>query len=218
MPSPASALVPLLARGNSEFRDGFEPLLPGCEAVPFEASTRWSAPSGSERGGGRRRRARAGGGGGGGGRRGRAVRWRPLWAGTRAGQGRQPASRRAIWRAHSGCARPRARCSCADEVQTGLRRTGRFPGARPAGLQPDMVCVAKALLHGGLVPIGALLVSRELPSIISSMAWAGRACGSTASAAAILARRPPAGDPGGARERRSWWAAHSETEAAAARN
>ena len=46
-----------------------------------------------------------------------------------------------------------------DEVQTGIARTGRFLALEHWGLEPDMVCVAKAL-SGGLVPIGALLVSR----------------------------------------------------------
>jgi ornithine--oxo-acid transaminase len=47
-----------------------------------------------------------------------------------------------------------------DEVQTGLGRTGRFLALEHWGLQPDIVCVAKAL-SGGLVPIGAVLVSRS---------------------------------------------------------
>jgi ornithine--oxo-acid transaminase len=46
-----------------------------------------------------------------------------------------------------------------DEVQTGLGRTGRFLALEHWGLQPDMICLAKAL-SGGLVPIGAVLVSR----------------------------------------------------------
>lgn len=46
-----------------------------------------------------------------------------------------------------------------DEVQTGLGRTGRFLALEHWELQPDMVCLSKAL-SGGLVPIGALLVSR----------------------------------------------------------
>jgi ornithine--oxo-acid transaminase len=46
-----------------------------------------------------------------------------------------------------------------DEVQTGIGRTGRFLALEHWQLQPDMVCVAKAL-SGGLVPIGAVLVSR----------------------------------------------------------
>ncbi len=46
-----------------------------------------------------------------------------------------------------------------DEVQTGLGRTGRFLALEHWGLQPDLICLSKAL-SGGLVPIGAVLVSR----------------------------------------------------------
>jgi ornithine--oxo-acid transaminase len=46
-----------------------------------------------------------------------------------------------------------------DEVQTGLGRTGRFLALEHWGLEPDMICLSKAL-SGGLVPIGAVLVSR----------------------------------------------------------
>ena len=47
-----------------------------------------------------------------------------------------------------------------DEVQTGIGRTGRFLALEHSELQPDMICLAKAL-SGGLVPIGAVLVSRR---------------------------------------------------------
>jgi ornithine--oxo-acid transaminase len=47
-----------------------------------------------------------------------------------------------------------------DEVQTGLGRSGRFFALEHWGLEPDLVCVSKAL-SGGLVPIGAVLVSRS---------------------------------------------------------
>lgn len=46
-----------------------------------------------------------------------------------------------------------------DEVQTGIGRTGRFLASEHWELEPDIVCVAKAL-SGGYVPIGAVLVSR----------------------------------------------------------
>jgi ornithine--oxo-acid transaminase len=46
-----------------------------------------------------------------------------------------------------------------DEVQTGIGRTGRFLALEHWGLEPDMICLAKAL-SGGYVPIGAVLVSR----------------------------------------------------------
>lgn len=45
----------------------------------------------------------------------------------------------------------------ADEVQTGIGRTGDFFAyAHEAGVEPDLVCVAKAL-SGGYVPVGATL-------------------------------------------------------------
>jgi ornithine--oxo-acid transaminase len=46
-----------------------------------------------------------------------------------------------------------------DEVQTGIGRTGRFLALEHWDLEPDIICVAKAL-SGGLVPVGAALVSR----------------------------------------------------------
>jgi ornithine--oxo-acid transaminase len=46
-----------------------------------------------------------------------------------------------------------------DEVQTGLGRTGRFLAGEHWDLQPDLICLSKAL-SGGMVPIGAVLVSR----------------------------------------------------------
>ena len=48
-----------------------------------------------------------------------------------------------------------------DEVQTGLGRTGRFFALEHWGLDPDMICVAKAL-SGGFVPIGGVLVSADI--------------------------------------------------------
>jgi ornithine--oxo-acid transaminase len=48
-----------------------------------------------------------------------------------------------------------------DEVQTGLGRTGKFLAMQHYGVQPDMVILAKAL-SGGLVPVGAVLMSEEV--------------------------------------------------------
>src|SRR5215208_1027729 len=48
-----------------------------------------------------------------------------------------------------------------DEIQTGMGRTGRFLAAEHWGLEPDMVCLAKAL-SGGLVPVSATLMRREI--------------------------------------------------------
>lgn len=45
----------------------------------------------------------------------------------------------------------------ADEIQTGLGRTGRFIACEHYGVQPDMVLMAKAL-SGGYVPVGAVVL------------------------------------------------------------
>jgi acetylornithine/LysW-gamma-L-lysine aminotransferase len=47
-----------------------------------------------------------------------------------------------------------------DEIQTGFCRTGKFFASDHFDLQPDMMCVAKAM--GGGVPIGATLLSAEI--------------------------------------------------------
>jgi ornithine--oxo-acid transaminase len=47
----------------------------------------------------------------------------------------------------------------ADEIQTGLGRTGRFLAVEHWGVEPDMVLLAKAL-SGGHVPVGAVLARK----------------------------------------------------------
>ena len=49
----------------------------------------------------------------------------------------------------------------ADEIQTGLGRTGRFLACEHWNVEPDMVLIAKAL-SGGHVPVGALLTRRHI--------------------------------------------------------
>lgn len=49
----------------------------------------------------------------------------------------------------------------ADEVQTGGGRTGTFLASHAAGVAPDLVVVSKAL-SGGQVPVGAVLVRRDV--------------------------------------------------------
>lgn len=49
----------------------------------------------------------------------------------------------------------------ADEVQTGLGRTGKFWAIEHWGVQPDMICMAKAL-SGGFVPIGAVAMTQKV--------------------------------------------------------
>ena len=46
----------------------------------------------------------------------------------------------------------------ADEVQTGMFRTGRFLASHHFQIEPDIVVIAKAL-SGGLIPVGAVLMT-----------------------------------------------------------
>src|ERR1022692_1863600 len=56
-----------------------------------------------------------------------------------------------------------------DEVQTGMYRTGEFLAAHGFGVEPDMVVLAKAL-SGGLIPVGALVTSDAVSdSVYSSL-------------------------------------------------
>lgn len=48
----------------------------------------------------------------------------------------------------------------ADEIQSGIGRTGHFLASQSLGLEPDYICLSKAL-GGGIVKIGALLIKRE---------------------------------------------------------
>ena len=49
----------------------------------------------------------------------------------------------------------------ADEIQTGLGRTGKFLAIEHWGVEPDMVLIAKAL-SGGHVPVGAVICRKKI--------------------------------------------------------
>jgi ornithine--oxo-acid transaminase len=125
----------LSINGNAEFRDGFGALLPGCDAVPFGDSDALARELAREDVA--------------------AFIVEPV-----QGKGVNLAPDGYLQAAQRLCREHGALFVC-DEVQTGIGRTGRFFALEHWQLEPDLICVAKAL-SGGLVPIGALLASRRV--------------------------------------------------------
>jgi ornithine--oxo-acid transaminase len=123
----------LSLNGNAEFRDGFGPLLPACDAVPFgdQDALRRELERGDVA----------------------AFFVEPI-----QGKGVNLPPEGYLQAAQRMCKDAGALFAC-DEVQTGLGRTGRFLALQRHDLQPDLICLSKAL-SGGLMPIGAVLVSR----------------------------------------------------------
>jgi ornithine--oxo-acid transaminase len=124
----------LSINGGGEFREGFGPLLPGCDPVGFGDL---------------------------------AALEEELARGDVAALVIEPIQGKGVNLAPDGYL-PGAQRLCreagtlfvCDEVQTGLGRTGRFLALEHWKLEPDLICLSKAL-SGGLVPIGAVLVSRS---------------------------------------------------------
>ncbi len=125
----------LSINGNEEFRAGFGPLLADCRAVPFGDEQALAAE---------------------------------LAHGDVAALVLEPVQGKGVnlpppgyLQAAQRLCRDAGTLFVCDEVQTGIGRTGRFLALEHWQLEPDMVCVAKAL-SGGYVPIGAVLVSRPV--------------------------------------------------------
>jgi ornithine--oxo-acid transaminase len=124
----------LSINGSPEFREGFGPLLPACDAVGFGDL---------------------------------AALERELAKGDVAALVLEPVQGKGVHLPPQDYL-PAAQALCrdagtlfvCDEVQTGLGRTGRFLALEHWTLEPDMICLSKAL-SGGLVPVGAVLVSRK---------------------------------------------------------
>jgi ornithine--oxo-acid transaminase len=69
------------------------------------------------------------------------------------------------WRAAQALCRRYGTLLVADEVQTGLGRTGKFFCHQHWGLEPDIITISKAL-SGGFVPIGAMLTTEPVFSSV----------------------------------------------------
>jgi ornithine--oxo-acid transaminase len=123
----------LSLNGDRIFRDGFEPLLPDCAEIPFNDLAALE-------------RALAD-------RKAAAFIVEPI-----QGKGVNIPDEGYLRAAADLCRRHGA-LFIADEIQTGLGRTGRFLAIEHWGVEPDMVLLAKAL-SGGHVPVGALLTRK----------------------------------------------------------
>jgi acetylornithine/succinyldiaminopimelate/putrescine aminotransferase len=128
-------LGPLSLVGDEFFKEGFGPLLPGCERVPFGDLARLED----------------------------ALRQRDVAAFiVEPIQGRMvtlpPAGY--LEQAQALCLRY-GTLFVVDEIQTGLGRTGKWFALEHSGLEPDFVLVGKAL-SGGYMPVAAMVTRREI--------------------------------------------------------
>lgn len=123
----------LSLNGDAMFRDGFEPLLPDCHSVPFNDLDALE----------------------------KMLAWRKAAAfivepiqgkGVNLPDDGYLAGAAELCRKHGAL-------FIADEIQTGLGRTGRFLAVDHWGVEPDMVLLAKSL-SGGHVPVGAVLTKK----------------------------------------------------------
>jgi ornithine--oxo-acid transaminase len=123
----------LSVNGDRIFRDGFGPLVPDCVAIPFNdlaALERALAP-----------------------RTAAAFIVEPI-----QGKGVNLPDDGYLKAAAELC-RKHGSLFIADEIQTGLGRTGKFLAVEYYDVEPDMVLLAKAL-SGGHVPVGALMTRK----------------------------------------------------------
>jgi ornithine--oxo-acid transaminase len=126
---------PLSMVGDEFFKEGFGPLLPGCKRVPFGDLDRLEAEL--------RKRDVA------------AFFVEPI-------QGRMVTLPPAGYLAGAQeLCRRYGTLFVADEIQTGLGRTGRWFALEHSGLEPDFVLVGKAL-SGGYMPVAAMVTTREI--------------------------------------------------------
>lgn len=132
----------LALNGSDVFREGFGPLLPDTEAVPFnDLGALERALHGKDAA---------------------AFMVEPI-----QGKGVQIAQQNYLAEAGRLCAKYGA-LFVVDEVQTGLGRTGKFLATQhDADARPDMVIVSKSL-SGGYVPVGAVLMTDKIYSKVYS--------------------------------------------------
>jgi len=125
----------LSLNGENVFREGFGPLLPGCLSVPFNDLTALEE----------------------------ALRNRDVAAfivEPIQGKGVNMPSDEYLPEAAKLCAKY-GTLFVADEIQTGIGRTGKFWAVEHWGVEPDMICMAKAL-SGGFIPVGGVAMTTQV--------------------------------------------------------
>jgi ornithine--oxo-acid transaminase len=125
----------LSLNGDAVFRTGFEPLLPHCYAVPFNDLAALERALASHDIA--------------------AFIVEPI-----QGKGVNIPADDYLREAAALCRRHGA-LFVADEIQTGMGRTGRFLAVEHWGVEPDIVLLAKAL-SGGHVPVSAVLTRKQI--------------------------------------------------------
>jgi ornithine--oxo-acid transaminase len=120
---------------DANFRSGFEPLLPGCTQIPFNDLAALEQALSS--------------------RQVAAFIVEPI-----QGKGVNMPTDEFLPGAAALC-RKYGSLLIADEIQTGIGRTGKFLAVEHWNVEPDMVLLAKAL-SGGHVPVGALLTRKSI--------------------------------------------------------
>jgi ornithine--oxo-acid transaminase len=120
---------------DPNFRDGFQPLLPGCTSVPFNDLEALEQALSS--------------------REAAAFIVEPI-----QGKGVNMPTDEFLPGAAALC-RKYGTLMVADEIQTGMGRTGRFLAVEHWNVEPDIVLLSKAL-SGGHVPVGALLTRKSV--------------------------------------------------------
>ncbi len=125
----------LSLNGEQIFREGFGPLLPGCHAVPFnDLEALEKALSAKDVA---------------------AFIVEPI-----QGKGVNVPDDNYLPEVERLC-KKYGTLFVADEVQTGLGRTGKFWAIEHWGVKPDMICMAKAL-SGGFIPVGAVAMTQKI--------------------------------------------------------
>ncbi len=120
---------------DKNFRSGFEPLLPGCTAVPFNDLVALEKALAN--------------------RQVAAFVFEPI-----QGKGVNIPDDDFLPQAAALC-RQYGTLLVADEIQTGMGRTGKFLAVEHWNVEPDMVLLSKSL-SGGHVPVGALLTRKAI--------------------------------------------------------